>query len=183
MRRSRPRHHRAGGLGLVVVGLLLFALGSCSESQPLRPAADDGVGAALPPPEAVPGGPERGYLTVFADADETEGDLPLLVTVEVEVLDGTGVPPFRFVWDFGDATAHADGRRVQHIYEVPGDFRASVIVHDARGEIDQDYVDISVRASLAPDALTAEELMRRFPLSEVAPELAGAGAGEGGPDQ
>lgn len=153
----------------LAAGFFLFALlAGCSESEPAVPAKEVvGLsGGGGPVAESVSSDAERGYLTVFADADVLAGNFPLVITVEVEVLAGTGMPPFRFVWDFGDATPHAEGQKLTHLYAVPGEFRASVLAYDARGEIDQDYVDISVRTPVSPGAVSAADMMRRFPLSE-----------------
>ena len=110
-----------------------------------------------------------GALTVFADGDESLGDLPLRVRLDVEVLAGTGVPPYRYRWDFGDGTAFSDLASPVHIYRVPGSFRASVIVVDARNEVDQDYVDIAVHEPLNDDTLSAREL-RAWVLSNGDPD-------------
>jgi hypothetical protein len=99
-----------------------------------------------------------GALTVFADADESIGVFPLTVKLEVEVLPGTGLPPYRYHWDFGDGTGFSDEPNPIHTYRIPGSFRASVVVIDARGELDQDYVDLSVNEPRGSGAISAREL-------------------------
>ena len=114
---------------------------------------------------------EPGALTAFADVDASSGDAPHAVKLSVEVVDGTGNPPFTFIWDFGDATEFSTDRDTTHTYKIPGNFRASVIVTDSKGETDQDYYDISVNEVLADGAITAEQLMKMLPPGEVAPVL------------
>ena len=98
-----------------------------------------------------------GSLTVFADGDESMGEIPLTVQLDVEVLEGTGVPPYRYLWDFGDGTTFSTLQRPTHVYRIPGSFRASVVVTDARNELDQDYVDISVREPRGKGEVSARE--------------------------
>lgn len=117
-------------------------------------------------------GHEPGALTAFADADESDGEAPLTVQLDVDIIDGTGYPPFKFIWDFGDATEFSREKAPKHVYKIPGSFRASVIVTDSKGEIDQDFYDITVDEPDEPGAVTAEQLMQMMPPSEVAPELA-----------
>ncbi len=114
-----------------------------------------------------------GALTVFADADESIGVFPLTVRLEVEVLPGTGLPPYRYHWDFGDGTRFSDEPNPSHTYRIPGSFRASVVVIDARGELDQDYVDLSVNEPRGSGAISAREL-RAWMLEQGPPD--------GGPD-
>ena len=111
-------------------------------------------------PGPTPGNPEDrvGALTVFADGDETMGAIPLGVQLDVEVLPGTGVPPYRYHWDFGDGTTFSDQQNPSHVYRVPGSFRASVIVIDGREEVDQDYVDVTVYEVVGEGDVTAREL-------------------------
>ncbi len=118
---------------------------------------------------------EPGALTVFADVDESVGDVPLAVQLDVDVIDGTGHPPFTYIWDFGDATAFSKEKAPKHTYEIPGSFRASVIVTDSKGETDQDYFDISADEAAEEGGVTAEQLMEMMPPGEVAPQLDGLG--------
>lgn len=110
-----------------------------------------------------------GALTVFADADESIGVFPLTVRLEVEVLPGTGLPPYRYHWDFGDGTRFSDEPNPSHTYRIPGSFRASVVVIDARGELDQDYVDLSVNEPRGSGAISAREL-RAWVLEQGPPD-------------
>ena len=120
-------------------------------------------------PEVAEAAASIGALTVFADADESIGVFPLTVRLDVEVLPGTGLPPYRYHWDFGDGTRFSDERNPTHIYRIPGNFRASVVVIDARGELDQDYVDMSVSEPRASGAISAREL-RAWVLEQGQPD-------------
>ena len=128
--------------------------------------AEEGEGAAKAEP---------GALTAFADVDESSGDAPHSVKLTVDVIDGTGTPPFSYIWDFGDATEFSTDRQTAHTYKIPGFFRASVIVTDSKGETDQDYYDIVVHEALPDGAITAEQLMKMLPPGEVSPQLKALG--------
>jgi len=174
-------------LALTLSLLAVGGFGACaSEDQPKAapaPAAEKQAPAAVADTaeEATPPKTfeepdqtgEPGALTAFADVDESIGDVPHTVKLDVDVIDGTGNPPFTYVWDFGDATEFSTEKAPTHTYKIPGSFRASVIVTDAKGEIDQDYFDISVNESLPPGAITPEQLMEMMPPGEIAPELKG----------
>ncbi|MEO2169646.1 MAG: PKD domain-containing protein, partial [bacterium] len=174
---------------------VLLGVWACQSEQPEKTAAEDMQEAAPVASEDQAGSEDAaaqapadegpGVLTAFADVDEIVGDVPHRVLLDVEVIGGTGEPPFQFRWDFGDATVFSDEKAPEHTYEIPGNFRASVIVRDARGELDQDYVDISVNEILEEGMPSGRELMRRMPLDELAPEIErklrerGLGAGSG----
>lgn len=122
--------------------------------------------AAAPKAEGDADSEEAGALTAFADVDESDGDVPLTVQLDVDVIPGTGTPPFTYVWDFGDATEFSTEKAPKHTYEVPGSFRASVIVTDSKGNTDQDYYDISASEPMAEGAVTAEQLLQMLPADQ-----------------
>jgi hypothetical protein len=146
--------------------------------QATAPAAGAGQGAKA----AGPTGGEPGALTTYAEVDEIVGDLPHAVQLDVDVLPNTGVGPFTYLWDFGDATAPSTEKAPKHTYMVPGEFRASVIVRDSKGEIDQDFVDITVNdAEHGPSPDAVREMAEKYPvekLLEQAGRAGGATAGE-----
>jgi hypothetical protein len=166
-----------------------LALAGCSREEPASPppapaaapAANPAAPAAAAQPAEAPAraaaddprlhdnptAEEPGSLTAFVDADETLGDAPLTVKLTVDVIPNTGVPPYTFIWDFGDATEFSSEQSPTHTYKIPGNFRASVIIKDSKGEYDQDYIDISVSDPNAPSGLTGEQLMQQVPLEEV----------------
>ena len=163
------------------------AVKPATEAAPVPAAApdeDDAKLAADPKVMQNPTAAEPGFLTAFADADETIGSAPLTVKLTVDVIDNTGTPPYSFIWDFGDATEFSKEQSPTHVYKIPGSFRASVIIRDSKGEVDQDYIDIAVSDPNAPEGITAEQLMQQVPLEEVlrqAREAAAKGAGEQAP--
>jgi len=184
-------------LSIALLGTAV-ALPGCSREEPAsapsapaaRPAAE--APAAVPAPAAAPDAdapqidPERarqnptpeepGFLTAFADSSETIGDAPLTVMLNVDVIENTGTPPYTFAWDFGDATEFSSDKSPTHVYKIPGNFRASVIIRDSKGEVDQDYIDISVSDPNAPAGITAEQLMQQMPVEEVLRQAQEAGA-------
>ena len=149
---------------------------SLQPSAPLVVAQDDAgkaQAAAAEPAKAGEGAAKPGALTVFADADEAVGEAPHTVRLDVDVIPGTGHSPFTYIWDFGDATEFSTAKAPIHTYIIPGSFRASVIVTDSKGETDQDYSDISVDEGGEPPGVSAEQLMRMMPPSEIAPQIEG----------
>lgn len=165
----------------------VLPLSACSREEPQAPVAP--VAAANPAmapvaagkaPDAAapevaldprvaqnPTAEEPGFLTAFADADESLGEAPFTVKLTVDVIPNTGTPPYSFIWDFGDATEFSTEQSPTHIYKIPGHFRASVIIRDSKGEVDQDYIDLSVSDPNAPTGLTAEQLRQQMPLDEL----------------
>jgi hypothetical protein len=180
-----------------------LVLTSCSREEPATPPppavpaaqpATDAAKAPAPPPADLDtadprlrennSADEPGYLTGFVDASETLGNAPLTIDLTVDVIPNTGTPPYTFTWDFGDATEFSSEQAPTHTYKIPGNFRASVIIKDSKGEIDQDYIDIAVSDPNAPQGLTGEQLMQQVPLEEVlrqAREAAMKGAQENPP--
>jgi len=96
-------------------------------------------------------------LTTTATAENDVGEVPLAVKLSVEIQEGTGRPPFRHVWDFGDATPFSTEASPTHGYLVPGNFRPSVITVDADGQVDQDSVDVLALANFETLGLTTEQ--------------------------
>ena len=176
----------------------VLALSACSREEPPPPpapvaAVKPPVGAAKEAQEAAapnaaadpkvaqnPTAEEPGFLTAFADSDESIGAAPFSVKLNVEVVDNTGTPPYSFVWDFGDATEFSKEKSPTHVYKIPGSFRASVIIRDSKGEVDQDYIDVSVSDPNAPTGMTAEQLMQQLPVEEVLRQAREAAAAKGG---
>lgn len=142
-------------------------------APPAAPAA--GV-AADPRLRENPTAEEPGFLTAFADSDESVGAAPFTVKLNVEVIQNTGTAPFTYVWDFGDATEFSTEKSPTHAYKIPGSFRASVIIRDSKGEVDQDYIDVAVSDPNVPQGMTAEQLMQQVPLNEVVRQARDAAA-------
>jgi hypothetical protein len=162
----------------------------CSSGDESPPPAGQPAAVAPDVPKVAPielkepTSDEPGFLTAFADADEVVGGVPHTVKLDVDVVEGTGHPPFKFRWDFGDATEFSDDKAPTHVYKIPGSFRASVIVTDGKGDTDQDYVDITVNEDFEY-SVTPEQLREAIPLEEIKDkiqkEAAAAGAGAAAP--
>lgn len=88
--------------------------------------------------------PERVYVSVLDTMDsnlqaiivanETEGESPLDVALQVHVLGGLG--PYTYAWDLGDGSG-SDQREVEHTFEADGEeeFRVTVVVTDRTGNM------------------------------------------------
>ena len=131
----------AAGLGIVIAT-------GCSRDEPAqRPhpvaSAAPAAAAAVPAAAAAANRVATG-VKVLASADEDSGESPLTVHLESKVREGSGTQPYSYLWDFGDGTPFGDTSAVTHVYKIPGTYRASIIVTDAKGGTDQDYVDVEV---------------------------------------
>jgi PKD domain len=96
--------------------------------------------AARPEPAAAPSGPPP--FTVHVTSEDDLGEIPLSVKLDVTINEGGGTPPYTITWDFGDATPFSNDQSPTHVYEFPGEFRASVIVRDKNGKTAQDFADV-----------------------------------------
>jgi len=118
-----------------------------AEGPPTTPAESQ----QATPAEAHTGGPAAastaGHASSFAvsvSAEDDQGDAPLSVKLEVDTSDGGGTPPYDITWDFGDGSPFGHTKSLTHVYEVPGEFRASVVVRDKNGNIGYDSTDVVV---------------------------------------
>jgi PKD repeat protein len=173
----------------------MLPLAACSREEPAPPVPAAAVKPVAPPagadadakPVAAdpkmmenPTAQEPGFLTAFADSNESVGPAPFTVKLNVEVVDNTGTPPYTFIWDFGDATEFSTEKSPTHVFKIPGSFRASVIIRDSKGEVDQDYIDVAVSDPNLPTGLTTEQLMQQVPLEEIMRQAAKEQAAKGG---
>jgi PKD repeat protein len=81
-------------------------------------------------------------LLVWADCDEDEGEAPLSVKFLADVEGGK--PPLKYVWTFGDGSADSSEPNPTHVYEKAGYYQAELIVTDAVGDEDSDFLEIEV---------------------------------------
>ena len=91
-------------------------------------------------------------LSVTAQADPTEGEVPLLVSFMATAQGGFG--PYSYSWDFdGDGRTDSTQRAPEYTYTVAGRYEAVVRATDARGNIAQDEVEIDVRNPQPPPGM------------------------------
>jgi hypothetical protein len=190
------RHFLRSVSPLLLSSILLFGgVAGCSREEPELPgepivvrkqaAPAGGTGEPIQPlkkPAAEPAVKDTGpgALTAFADVDESVGTVPHKVKVNVDVIEHTGEPPYTYTWDFGDATAFSSEKSPTHVYEIPGEFRASVLVRDKSGQVEQDYIDVSVLAADRPSDDQVRDLMERKPVQQYLDGAQGAaGAAQG----
>jgi hypothetical protein len=95
-----------------------------------------------------PSGPD---FEIDADADWYFGFNPMTVHFTAHALNGT--PPFKFVWNFGDASSEATGDSAVHFYDKVGRYNAFVVGTAANGETD--------RVDLIIGVVTPEEYAER----------------------
>jgi PKD repeat protein len=86
---------------------------------------------------------EEGF-DVEVDADPDIGTAPLTVQFSVG-LDEEIPGPISFQWDFGDGARDVHNP-TNHTYSVPGEFTASVVVTNGRGQLARHDVEIQVDA-------------------------------------
>lgn len=91
---------------------------------------------------------------VTARIDQFEPVAPRVGDVVQATASGSGTPPLQFAWDFGDGGALAYGGQAVHVYTAPGSYRATVTVHDARGQIARDSEQVTVSARVPPSMPT-----------------------------
>lgn len=96
----------------------------------------------------VTGGSTPGALTATATAVPTSGTAPLAVQFTTSV--GGGTPPYRYTWDFGDASALVVTQNPSHTYQNAGAYTATLTVNDASSNISKTVtVTASANAALA----------------------------------
>lgn len=160
--------------GIVVVALASFAGSGCSKEEAAAPApapakveapaeapAPAPVAADAPPaaPEpaaaAAPAGQNpRDEWIIWADGDPWDGEVPLEVIFECELMEE--VPNAKFEWDFGDESPKVAEANPKHTYTKPGRFTARCLVTDPSGGHGEDSVIIDVDpAGSAPGAAPA----------------------------
>jgi hypothetical protein len=127
----------------------------------VAPRADSAPPAAAGPSAAVSPGAEEAAadqdddilkpwsdeFEIDADPDWYFGYLPMVVTFTAKPLNG--IPPFSYVWDFGDGSPTTTGERAVHVYTNKGSYHPAVVGTDGRG---QQY-----RVEFIIDALTRDE--------------------------
>jgi hypothetical protein len=76
---------------------------------------------------------------------------------------GTGAPPLQFAWDFGDGDTLAYGTQAAHVYTTQGNYRVTLSVRDAIGNVARDstQVVVSGRVSLVSPALISDAVTGR----------------------
>jgi len=100
-------------------------------------------------------------LEVTATASPTSGDAPLTVSFTGGATGG--VPPYSFLWDFGDGTTSTAQNPV-HTYTSGGRFKAVLTVTDSSGNDDSDSVTIKVSAVPLEATATADPTSGGAPL-------------------
>ena len=80
---------------------------------------------------------------VDVTATPTSGEAPLDVSFDATATDPDGDTDLTYSWTFGDGNV-ADGEDVEHTYEAPGEYTATVTVSDPAGASSFASVDIDV---------------------------------------
>lgn len=147
------------GLPLLFVIALLGALAGCNRADPgaapepqaaaepagepaARPAADSPAAEAPPAGQPDDDGEPVEWI-IWADGDPWDGEAPLSVEFECDLMEE--VPNPKYEWDFGDGNK-SDESHPKHTYAKPGRFTASCKVTDPSGGVGEDSVIIDVEA-------------------------------------
>jgi PKD domain len=171
---------------------LILVLSGCSRDTP-EPAKAPIASGAVPPIVVRP--PATSKETASAEAEtapagvkvaaqcaEDSGEVPLTVHLESEVRDGSGTPPYSYLWDFGDGSPFATTNNVEHVYKIPGYFRAHIIVTDKTGATSMDYIDVDVEREGEDPAGSRLTPLEAFAILKKAQEERAA-AGSAGQDK
>ena len=101
------------------------------------------------PPTNDTGGVEPEPLTAVAQWDSTDGNTaPATFLFEADAEGGT--EPYTFHWDFGDGQ-QATGRNIEHTYENPGTYTATLNITDAIGQTASDSTQVTVQPAPTND--------------------------------
>ncbi len=91
------------------------------------------------------GGANRSPVAV-AQADPTNGDVPLTVSFDGRESNDPDNDTLSFDWDFGDGSAHATTATASHVYQTAGIHTAILTVSDGNGGEDTATIQIDARA-------------------------------------
>lgn len=159
-------------LGIVGLALAGLALSACSKEEPAAPPpapkveapadapaaapAEQAPAAQAPAQAAAPNAPAaREEWIIWADGDPWDGEVPLEVTFECELMED--VPNAKFEWDFGDGSPVVNEPNPKHTYTKTGRFTARCLVTDPSGGRGEDSViiDVDPAGAAAPAAPAA----------------------------
>jgi PKD repeat protein len=91
---------------------------------------------------------------VTARIDRLEPNAPRVGDVLQATASGTGAPPLKFAWDFGDGGTLVPGAQAAHLYSAPGRYRVTLTVQDAMGHTGHDSAEVTVSARIPPSMPT-----------------------------
>jgi PKD repeat protein len=108
-----------------------------------KPAAPTTTAPATPTTTLAAADDDEAYeLDVIAEAEPDEGAPPLKVQFTASVEEEEG-GPWKFAWDFGDGAKSTD-QNPAHTYEKIGEYTATLVVTDSRGNKGTDEIDVFV---------------------------------------
>ena len=143
--------------GIVMGALASATVSGCSKEEAAAPppapakveapapapaAAPPAVEAAPAPAAAAAGQAPREEWIIWADGDPWDGEVPLEVTFECELMEE--VASAKFEWDFGDGSPLVSEANPKHTYTQAGRFTARCLVTDPSGGRGEDSVIIDV---------------------------------------
>lgn len=82
-------------------------------------------------------------LMITAQANPATGTLPLTTSFSCTV--DSGNPPYNYTWNFGDGSIENNEENPSHTYESAGDYTATLLVTDAKGQKSEKSFNIEVR--------------------------------------
>lgn len=120
-----------------------LVLTGCGGGGEEKPTTDTPKAAATTTTLASGADDEDAYeLDVIAEAEPDEGAPPLKVQFTASVEEEEG-GPWKFAWDFGDGGKSAE-QNPSHTYDKIGEYTATLVVTDSRGNKGTDEIDVFV---------------------------------------
>ena len=120
----------ANALGVAVPAFgRVVVVGAASSDFPVANAAQPIFGGGLTDGFVAEIALEPVPLSASATASPASGLAPL--SVALQCVPSGGVPPYTFVWDFGDGSPHSTEQSPDHIYSAGGSYVATATVTDS----------------------------------------------------
>jgi len=87
-------------------------------------------------------------LEASAECSPASGNVPLDVSCSVAPMGG--VPPYTYVWSFGDGSWTSGLRNPTHTYDTPGNYEVQIVVSDTAGTSLAKYLTVDVSEPPSP---------------------------------
>ena len=78
-------------------------------------------------------------------------------TIQFKSVVSGGIPPYSYLWDFGDGTT-STSKNPTHVYDEEGTYTVTLVVTDSRGNQDTDTIEITVESGHRPPEVEIKEI-------------------------